>query len=578
MVDPLLVEDVMEALTALGPISLTVLALGLAGLLCLVGCGLGSLRGRRVPAPLWLLPAVAVATPGLFGAWFALGVVIEASSQARSTLVMAMVAAGSAFALEPALLGTGLAGVLALLAAWTLAVLPLLRREPSTRWSPGHALIPAVLVVLGAPLLARVAGPVGALVALVGAFPCVLVALRCGVSGATPQGPGLHLARGRFTVAALAPAGALALAQASRIQRAREIFEAIGFASAHTKASMLAAMGTPLHTPAVVLAALLVLVVGAAVVAPVVRERWDSRAWLGAAAMVLLALPPLFGRSLLVDRLAEAREEARPWYELRVEQLAALGIELPRSSALRLPMDMLTVSVAPDGLAVEGLPLPWDAPHQDGLHWPLFRALDSHAVAQAELAYEAVPFRGSLLLEAHGALSWSQLEPLLRTASGARFVRADIAVANVQRRLSVIQLELVGAVHPEAGSTPPAQIGSAEGEPERFLFMPRPRRAPPMSPVLLEALDGVWRISARGMEPGLARDTDQLRAAARVIKGQYPDVDEFGLVLAPDTTWAELVAALDAVRGDGTGMEELFLYPYVVLEPPAEEPGVSPEP
>ncbi len=557
----------MDVLARLGPFTLLVAILAFAGFLVLFAAFVLSLRGRRVSAPAWALPASLAATVGLTGGWLGVDTAVAVATQGGDTLGVSLVAAGAAIALEPALAGCAAAGGLALLAAWLLALTPILRRAVGTRWSWGHALVPALLAAGGAPVLGRFAGPWAALFALVGAFPCVLVALRCSERGLEEPEPGRVVGATRLAVFLLAPLGTLALAQALRIHAAMGLFRAVGFASVETKTSLMAAVRTQAMAPAAVLAVLVVIAAGAAVVAPVARSAWDRRAVVGAVVVLLLVAPPLGARSLLMDGLARVRQAARPWYEDRVTELATRGLELPRSTAHRTPERMLTLSAAPQGLAVDELPLPWEAEVQDGLHWPLFRALDSHAVQQADLGYGAVAFQGLLLLQVHGELSWEQVEPLLRTAVGARFFTAQVAVASPDRELRVLELELDGEIHPSAGSTPPPQPSEVAPAPavNRFVSLTlgsKPTRDPVIA---LEALDGVWRLTAPGLEPELARDAEELTEAAYRIKSQYPDEEDVLVRPVPSTTWAELVAALDAVRGSGTVKDPVFPYPTISL-------------
>ncbi len=283
----------MGAAEQLGILSLAVLALGPVGVVTLLGCLVLALRGWRVPTVVWALPGILAVTLGLGGSRLELGLVLQAVAGADPWVATSLAAAGTSIALQPALLGSAVGGLLALAAAWLLALVPLLRRAPGTRWSPGHALVPALIAVVGAPLLARFAGPLGALVVLLGAAPCVLAALRCATREARGEPDGRAVVAGRFGVVALAVMGALPLAQAVRVQAASAAFHAVGHAAASTKAELLAAVGQQHQSAATVLAALVVLVAGVAILAPVARA-WDRRAAVGAA-LLLIAVAPSFG-------------------------------------------------------------------------------------------------------------------------------------------------------------------------------------------------------------------------------------------------------------------------------------------
>ena len=563
-------------LLALPAATQLVLALSALGVVVLLIQLAAAWRGRRVPAPLWGLPAALVVTVALAASWQQLGEVLALAEGHSRGAASTLVITGGAAALPPALWGSALGGGLAILAAWLLALVPLVRREPGSRWSSSHAVLPAVLAAGGAPILARFTPPIAPLIVLVASLPCVMAALRCARPEARASAVGSGLASARFSVAVLATLGALALAQAVRIHSAWAVMRAVGVAAATTKLQLLAALKHHHAGPATILAALVVLVVGAAVVVPVARRAWDRKAVVSGLLLLGLALPALGARHMLADRLDQVREAARPWYEDRVESLASKGLELPRSTSLKLPKDMLSVSVSPGSLTVDGLALPRDGELRDGLHWPLFQALDGHAVQYASLVDDHEPFRGTLLLEVHRTLRWDELEPVLGAIVGARFQDAAVAVADERRHLRVLDLSLVGPPHPAAGSAPlhPAP----PDDEERFVRLgyDLSKFSPPR--IQLEALEGVWRLSTPTMEPLLASDTAQLADAARRIKDQYPDDEDLLVLPVASTTWGELVAALDAVRGPGNYEDVMFPYPRVVLgdeaaaEPTAEDP------
>jgi hypothetical protein len=550
-------------LSALAAASQLVLALGVLGVVALLVQFVLALRGRRVAAPLWGLPAALVVTVALGASWMQLGDVLALAGGHSRAFAPRLVTTGGAAALPPALWGSALGGGLALIASWLLGLFPLLRRAPETRWSLGHAVLPAVLAAGGAPILARFTPPIAPLIVLVASVPCVLVALRCARSEARASAVGSGLASSRFSVAVLATLGALALAQAVRIHSAWAVMRAVGMAAATTKQQLLAAMHHHHAGPATILAALVVLVVGTAVVVPVARRAWDRWAVLSGLLLLGLALPPLGARHLLADRLEQVREAARPWYEDRVEALAARGLELPRSTALKMPLDVLTIGVSPTELRVDEQVIPRDGELRDGLHWPLFEALDGYAVSYAELVEDDLTFRGTLMLEAHGELRWDELEPLLRAVVGARFQEVALAVRSEERQLRVLDVNLVGPVHPSAGSTSPSVAVSNDEERFVRLAYDLDKRDPPR--IQLEALDGVWRLSTPYMEPQLASDTAQLAVAARLIKDQYPEDEDLMVFPVASTRWAELVAALDAVRGPGNYEDVMFPYPRFVL-------------
>ncbi len=562
----------MELLERLGPFSLVVLSLAVLGLAALpVLAGL-TLRGRRIGAPAWILAPAIVVGVGLLGGRFGVLMAIEAAGVDDSTWVTSLLSAAAAYALEPALLGCVAGGALALLSAYIIAALTLLQRTPPLRWSFGHALVPALLGVVGAPLLAHFAGAHAAVLTLAGAFPCVLVALRCATREQRREPVGRALASARLSVALLAPLGALALAQALRIFGARGLFQAVGFAAANTKLSLLEAMQVHAAAPAAVLAVLVVAGVAAAMLTPVARAAWDRRTVVGGVVALVLCLPAVGARATLMDALDDLRTAARPWYLDRPAELAADGLELPRSTAVRGPERMLTLSVTPGSLSLDGLPLSWEGERRDGLHWPLFRALDAEAVRQSDLGIEGLAYDGKLLLQVHRELTWEQVEPLLRTAVGARFSTLMVATSNERRELRVFELELVGETHPEAGSTQPAaEAPGAEPALDRFVSLTIGGGDEREYLIVLEALDGVWRVSAPGMEPGLATDTAELSAATRRIKDEYPDQEDILLVPDPDTSWQELVAAVDAVRGSESYADTMFPYPRLELSSP--EPG-----
>ena len=566
----------MDLLT-LPAATLLALGLGVLGAVALVVLLGASLRGRRVPAPLWGLPAAMVATVALASSWLQLGQVLALAEGHSPGFAPRLVIAGGAAALSPALWGSALGGGLALLAAWLLALVPLLRREPGSHWSPGHAVLPAVLAAAGAPILARFTLPIAAVILLVASVPCVLVALRCAHPEARASAVGSFLASARFSVAVLATLGALALAQAVRIQSAWAVMRAVGLAVATTKQQLLAALHHHHAGPATILAALVVLVVGAAMVAPVALRSWDRRAVVSGLLLLALALPVVGARGLLVARLDQVREAARPWYEDRVETLAARGLELPRSTSLKIAVDLLGVSVSPSEITVDEGVLPVDGERRDGMHWPLFEALDRRAVRYASLMDEGEPFRGTLLLEVHRTLRWDELEPVLLAIVGARFQEVAVGVADEQRRMRVLDLALVGVAHPSAGTAQLAQATSESQEAERFVRLAPNLERLPQPRIRLEALEGVWRLVAPGMEPQLAGDTAQLAQAARTIKDQYPDDEELLVVPVASTDWGELVAALDAARGPGNYEDVMFPYPRIVLQAPEPAP-VTPQP
>jgi hypothetical protein len=551
---------------------LVLAALGLLALLAMLGF---AARGRRVPAPLWGLPAALVAAVALGVGWVQLGDVLALTGERSRAYAPQLVTSGGAAAIEPALWGCALAGALAVLAAWLVALVPLIRREPGSRWSPGHAVLPAVLAAGGAPILARFTPPIAPLIVLLASAPCLLVALRCSRSEDRDQAVHSGLASARFSVAVLAAAGALALAQAVRIHSAWAVMRAVGMAAATTKQQLLVALHHHHSGPATILAALVVLAVGAAVVAPTARQAWGRREVISGALLLCLALPPLAVRGLLVDRLAQVREAARPWFEDRVEGLATQEIELPRSTSAKMPSPILSVSVSPSTVHVEDAAFPRVGPLRDGMLWPLFEALDQRAVQYAALLGEGEPFRGTLTLELHRELRWVELEPVLLAIVGARFQDVAVGVTDEQRRLRVFDLVLSGQAHPDAGSAPlePA----APDEEERFVRLAYDLSGMPQPRIRLEALEGVWRLVAPGMEPQLAGDTAQLAQAARTIKDEYPDDEELLVLPVASTTWGELVAALDAVRGPTNYEDVMFPYPRIVLRVPwAQEPTPRP--
>ncbi len=545
------------------PLVWAVAGLGALGAVAALVLFVLALRGRRVPGALWALPAALVAVLGLGASWIELGVVLGSMEPLHSTLVVSMLAIGAGRALGPALVGCGLASVLALGAALLLGIALLLRPGADTRWSLGHALFPALIGAVGAPLLARSAGPLAAVVALIGVLPCVLGALRCARREARSSPGARRLAAGRLAIALLAPLGALALAQALRIDSARRLFEIVGYQS--SRLELLATAWWVHATPATILAALLVAMAGAAIVVPVARGSWDRRAFRGAAAFLIVAALPLLPRARLVEGLAEARDAARPWYEDRARQLAGEGLELPTSSSLRTPQDMLALSVTPDWLAVDGRRLERADALRDGMHWSLFQDLDEQAAAQQRVGGGLVGFRGSIRLQLHRDLVWGDLEPLLRAAAGARFTEARVAVVNPDGELGVIALSLGGEPHALAGTTPAPERTEPPGDGERFVELLLPREGPAEPPrVRLEALDGAWRLSAPGMEPELSSDPSSLEAGVRRIKDEYPDDED--LLVLPDgaTRWQDLILALDALRGESWA-DALFPYPHLDL-------------
>ncbi len=542
------------------PLVWALLGLGSLGALSALVLFVLTLRGRRITGALWALPASLAVTAGLFASWVELGVVFGSMTELRSTFLVSMASIGLGAALGPALVGCALAGGLALCAALLLGLALLLRPGPGTRWSLGHALLPALLGAVGAPLLARTAGPLAAVVALAGVLPCVLGSLRCSRREARSSPAARRLAAGRLAVALLAPLGALAWAQALRIDSARRLFEIVGYPS--TRMEQLATAWWVNATSATILASLLVAVAGAAIVVPIARDAWDRRAALGAVTFLLLAGLPLAPRALLIQRLAQARDAARPWYEDRVRELAAQGLELPTSTSVRVPKDMLSASVAPGSLLVDDQPVPFEGELRDGMNWPLFLALDG----QAALGGGSLAFRGSVRLQIHRELTWSEIEPLVRAAAGARFTTAHIAVADSNGEMAVLVLALDGEPHPRAGTTPAPDSLPPTQESERLVELLLPRSSGPEAPprVRLEALDGAWRMSAPGMEPELASLPNELEAGARRIKAEYPEDEDLLLVLAPTIRWQDLVTALDAVRG-ASWEDSLFPYPHLVI-------------
>ncbi len=152
---------------------------------------------------------------------------------------------------------------------------------------------------------------------------------------------------------------------------------------------------------------------------------------------------------------------------------------------------------------------------------------------------------------------WSELEPLLRAVAGARFQQVLIRVSDGERRLRSVELAAVSAPHPLAGQAEKAPRGPGE----QFVRLARDLGERPDPPVLLEALGGVWVLSAPGLEPEPAADTEQLAEAARRVAEAYPDQGDLLVRPLESTTLAELVAVLDAVRGGDP--EPLFPYPRV---------------
>jgi hypothetical protein len=542
----------MEQLAPFGPSARIVLWLTAAGLMGLLAAFVGALRGRRVPGPLWALPAALVAAVGLSGSVQLLDAALSTLAPEGRARDLTQLLIRSADGLLPAAMGCELGGGLAVLAALLVASRPLLKRTRAGRWSSTHALVPALIAAAGAPILARFSAPIAPLIALLCAAPCVIVGLRSGTRGER-DAVARQLAAERVTVAALAFLGALGLAQATRIHAAMRVF----FGIADPRAMLAESLQGLASGPATILAALLVAGAGAAVVAPAARCLGHWRVPVGLGALLLLALPAFLARGALTDRLDRVRLAAQPWYADRVETLASKGVELPLSSSWSTPREQLTLLAAPGLLELDGEPLPWEGERRDGMHWPLFQALDRYGVLYDSLMLDDATFRGELSLEAHRGLGWSELEPLLRAVAGARFQRVLIRVSDGERRLRSVELAAVSAPHPLAGQAEKAPRGPGE----QFVRLARDLGERPDPPVLLEALGGVWVLSAPGLEPEPAADTEQLAEAARRVAEAYPDQGDLLVRPLESTTLAELVAVLDAVRGGDP--EPLFPYPRV---------------
>jgi hypothetical protein len=557
----------MEHLASLGPWAQLVLGSALAGLLFLLVAFAGALRGRRVPGPLWVLPAAVTAGLGLFGALRQLDELLvrwAPDGRARD-LGGLLVRAGDG--LLPAAMGCELGGGLAVIAALALALRPALQRERETRWSASHALLPALIAAVGAPVLARFSAPIAPLIALVCALPCVVVGLRSGGRGERVP-VARQLAEERVTVALLAFLGALALAQATRIHAAMGLF----FGVADPRAMLAETLHGVASGPATILAALLVAGAGAAVVAPAARCLGSWRVPLGVGAMLLLVAPALLARQALTDTLGLVRLAAQPWYIDRVETLAAGGLDLPLGASHQVPREQLTLLAAPGRLELDGRALVWEGELLDGMHRPLFEALDSYGVLYSSLMVGDPTFRGELSLEAHRELRWGELEPLMRAMVGARFQQVWIRVSDDQRRLRSLELSVVGAPHPLAGQ---AEMASRKPR-EAFIRVARDLGGQPDPRVEIEALGGVWRILAPGLDPEPAADTEQLAAAAARVKERYPEDEELLVRPLESTTLAELVSVFRAVRGEGDDLA--FPSPWIRLDRPESEPASTATP
>lgn len=530
-----------------------ILLLGGLSLALAIGLVVLPILRLRVPAPAWLLGPMLTGAVGLLGTVVGLRMAQEAVLYASAELQGTLMAAGLGIALITTFFGWFVAVIPLALGTLGLGVGLVVRPGIGARLTLVHAVGPALVGLVGAVGVAAFSLPAGALV-LVVSLGLVLASLRFpdAQHERFEARDARRVATGRLAVGALGAVGALALSVALRVTGISTAFQAVAQAPAEMR-SELVAQGLSEASQggwAAVVAAVVLILAGALAAAPVSRWLVDARALVGAVVFVLLGGLPLVSQLLVAHQVSQAEEHTRPWWEGRVQELEALGITVPQAEQGAFLFEHQVLTAGPGGLELDGQTIPWGAQVREGVIWPLFEALDGRAVRAADLAARTgmIDFDGGLLLEADAELSWIKLEPVLRTAGAARWMRLEVVVWD-GTALEALEVGLVADAHPKAGTTPawePPEEPDPEmvEMPDRFVeWVIEEEDQGPQIDLTLRAVPGGWSLVDEEGLPGPA-DTPEVVAGLLM---SWPEVDRVLVRPAPTTTLQEVVTLTETL-------------------------------
>lgn len=222
---------------------LLLLAVPASALLALVWTVLSLLK-IRVPLPVWLFAPVSTIGVGLLGTALGMNMALEAIAHASAEMKSTLAAAGYSVALYTTLVGWGVASMSFVAAAWAAGV-SLLRAESEDPWD---FKLPALL--LGGGLLLGVVataigifygdGPMPILVGLVALMAAPSLSIGSLRTSMEPESR-TRLAEGRLVVGVLAMAAPLSMAACAWVSGKVRVMEAVAYASAEMKQTLLGA-------------------------------------------------------------------------------------------------------------------------------------------------------------------------------------------------------------------------------------------------------------------------------------------------------------------------------------------------
>ncbi len=304
-----------------GPFMWPLLLLLPVGLVVPLGLGFFSLRGKRVPAVLWVLVPGMALLIGLLGTAQGLDQASKAVEHASVSVQATLAHAGMSIALVTQLAGAGLAAVLLVVAGWVAGLSGLRRGEGAEASWLSAGVVAGVVILggLGCLGLSMVTRSGSGFVMFVGAmlFPCGLYLVPAALFKGGSEANQARLTENRLA-ASLCLLFSVGAAGIAVISRARiMVHEAHAFASAEAKMIFLASSQGLDDLGGMVLWASLAVVAVAALAAmvPVIGGLGNRRAAISLAG-VLLGVVCWGGLACVVDGqvsdLSDITNEVQP--------------------------------------------------------------------------------------------------------------------------------------------------------------------------------------------------------------------------------------------------------------------------
>lgn len=482
-------------------------------------------RGRGVFTTAWVAAPGLGLLVGLLGTTAGLGQTERAAGYASPDVQAALVAQGIAVSLYTTIIGASLAVVGLIFAAGSSSLGQILGAGPRARHSPIHAAAPLVAGTLGgAGLYLWLDAPTAAAVTGIGTLAIAVTSLRAGGAGGLEDAD-RRLAAGRVNTTVLAVGASAALALSLLCQTIARYFEAYGHASVLTEMDRVERQAATLSTEAtgaVASAALLVLV-GILALVPVYKHLVHRRAAFDGLAIGLLFAVLTAMTTYVGSRVEQLGEHARPWQMIRAEDLAAMELELPRSTSTRPPHRGITVTLTDQSIRLD------DATIRSGsdtaVHQAVLEALE-------ERQPPALP--SHISLESDGTRTIGQLRPVLTAATAAGMSSVDIRTLGPRGGL--------GSVTAVLGTDPHAAVRN-DSPGERFVsLLPDPDAAPPVELALAA------RGEALVFEDQPVVDSTEVAKRFLAITDGHPGQNVLVLHLDDTVTLQQLVSWLEIAR------------------------------